>query len=108
MKTGRLVVGFTLFAFMIGGTPILTAMYAFADGLRVDKRMDSRQERRGDAVENTADGVKDRHEFREERRDCVGDGPDCRSDNRQDKRGDRQDRTTDRVQDKGDRLNKRF
>ena len=47
-------------------------------------------------------------EFREERRDRVGDGPDCRSDNRQDKREDRRGRAVDRVEDRGDRLEKRF
>jgi len=43
-----------------------------------------------------------------ERRDCVGDGPDCRADNRQDKREDRRDRAVDRVEDRGERMKKRF
>ena len=64
---------------------------------------DTRVERRHDAVENTADRVDDKQDFREERRDCVGDGPDCRSDNRQDKRGDTVDRAEDRVDDRRDR-----
>jgi hypothetical protein len=45
--------------------------------------IDTRVERRHDAVDNTADRVEDKQDFREERRDCVGDGPDCHSDNRQ-------------------------
>ena len=65
--------------------------------------IDTRVERRHDAVENTADRVEDKQDFREERRDCVGDGPDCRSDNRQDKRQDTVDRAEDRVDDRRDR-----
>ena len=65
--------------------------------------VDNRVERRHDAVENTADRVDDKQDFREERRDCVGDGPDCRSDNRQDKRHDTVDRAEDRVDDRRDR-----
>ena len=65
--------------------------------------VDTRVERRRDSVENTADRVEDKQDFREERRDCVGDGPDCRSDNRQDKRGDTVDRAEDRVDDRRDR-----
>ena len=65
--------------------------------------VDTRVERRHDAVENTADRVDDKQEFREQRRDCVGDGPDCRSDNRQDKRHDTVDRAEDRVEDRRDR-----
>ena len=38
--------------------------------------VDTRVERRHDAVDNTADRVDDKQDFREERRDCVGDGPD--------------------------------
>jgi len=63
----------------------------------------TRVERRHDAVNNTADRVDDKQDFREERRDCVGDGPDCRSDNRQDKRHDTVDRAEDRVDDRQDR-----
>ena len=65
--------------------------------------IDTRVERRHDTVENTADRVDDKQDFREERRDCVGDGPDCRSDNRQDKRHDTVDRAEDRVDDRRDR-----
>ena len=65
--------------------------------------VDTRVERRHDAVDNTADRVDDKQDFREERRDCVGDGPDCRSDNRQDKREDTVDRAEDRVDDRQDR-----
>ncbi len=65
--------------------------------------VDTRVERRSDAVENTADRIDDKQDFREERRDCVGDGPDCRSDNRQDKRQDTVDRAEDRVDDRRDR-----
>ena len=65
--------------------------------------VDTRIERRHDAVENTADRVDDKQDFRQERRDCVGDGPDCRSDNRQDKRHDTVDRAEDRVDDRRDR-----
>jgi len=64
---------------------------------------DTRVERRHDAVQNTADRVDDKQDFREERRDCVGEGPDCRSDNRQDKRQDTVDRAEDRVDDRRDR-----
>ena len=65
--------------------------------------VDTRVERRHDAVDNTADRVDDKQDHREERRDCVGDGPDCRSDNRQDKRQDTVDRADDRVDDRQDR-----
>ena len=65
--------------------------------------VDTRVERRHDAVENTADRVEDKQEFREQRRDCVGDGPDCRSENRQDKRQDTVDRAEDRVDDRRER-----
>ena len=65
--------------------------------------IDTRVERRHDAVDNTADRVDDKQDFREERRDCTGDGPDCRSDNRQDKREDTVDRAGDRVDDRQDR-----
>jgi hypothetical protein len=65
--------------------------------------IDTRVERRHDALENTTDRVEDKQDFREERRDCVGDGPDCRSDNRQDKRQDTVDRAEDRVDDRRDR-----
>ena len=65
--------------------------------------IDTRVERRQDHRENTADRVEDKQDFREERRDCVGDGPDCRADNRQDKREDSVDRAEDRVDDRQDR-----
>ena len=65
--------------------------------------VDTRVERRHDAVENTGDRLEDKQEFREQRRDCVGDGPDCRSENRQDKRQDTVDRAEDRVDDRRDR-----
>ena len=65
--------------------------------------VDTRVERRQDVRQNTGDRVEDKQDFREERRDCVGDGPDCRSDNRQDKRQDTVDRTEDRVDDRRDR-----
>jgi hypothetical protein len=65
--------------------------------------VDTRIERRHDVVESTADRVEDKQDFREERRDCVGDGPDCRSDNRQDKRQDTVERVEDRVDDRQDR-----
>ena len=60
-------------------------------------------ERRSDRRNNAGDRVEDKQDFRKERRDCVGDGPDCRSGNRQDNRGNRQDRTRDRVDDRQDR-----
>ena len=63
----------------------------------------TRVERRHDAVENTADRVDDKQDHRQQRRDCVGDGPDCRSDNRQDKRQNTVDRAEDRVDDRRDR-----
>ena len=71
-----------------------SAQAGFAAGV------DTRVERRHDMVENTADRVEDKQEFREQRRDCVGEGPDCRSDNRQDKRQDAVGRTEDRIQDR--------
>jgi hypothetical protein len=108
MKTLRNFVWFVALSLVFGGASLLVLEKAAAEGLRVNKRVDSRQDRRGDRRENTADGVKDRHEFREGRRDCVGEGPDCRSENRQDKRQDRQERTVDRIQDRGNRLDKRF
>jgi hypothetical protein len=64
---------------------------------------DTRIERRHDAVENTGDRLEDKQEFREERRDCIGEGPGCRSDNRQDKRQDTVDGAADRVDDRRDR-----
>jgi hypothetical protein len=108
MKTLKNIVWFIALLLVFGGASLLVPENAAADGLRVNKRVESRQDRRGDRRENTTDGVKDRHEFREKRRDCVGDGPDCRSENRQDKRQDRQERTVDRMQDRGNRLDKRF
>ena len=65
--------------------------------------IDTRVERRHDTVDNTADRVDDKQDFREGRRDCVGEGADCRSDNRQDKRQDTVDRADDRVDDRQDR-----
>lgn len=65
--------------------------------------VDTRIERRHDAVDNTADRIDDKQDFRQERRDCVGDGPDCRSENRQDKRQDTVDRAENRVDDRRDR-----
>jgi len=108
MKRLRNFVWFVALSLIFGGASLLVLEKTAAEGLRVNKRVESRQDRRGDRRENTADGAKDRHEFREERRDCVGDGPDCRSENRQDKRGDRHERTGDRMQDRGNRLDKRF
>jgi hypothetical protein len=93
---------------MLGGTSFGLTQNANADVMRVADRPDLRQDRREDRRENTAGGVEDRHEFREERRDCVGDSPDCRSDNREDKRDDRQEQTGDRMQDRGERLDNRF
>ena len=87
----------------------LMAPGVWADtALRVDERIESRQDRREDAVENTASGVNDRQEFREERRDCVGKGHDCRQDNRHDRAQDSVERTQDRVDDRQDRRDKRF
>ena len=63
------------------------------------KGAERRQDRRG----NTADRIDDKQGFRQERRDCVGDGANCRSDNRQDKREDTGDRTEDRIEDRRDR-----
>jgi len=65
--------------------------------------VDTRVQRRHDAVDNTEDRIDDKQDFREERRDCTGEGPDCRSDNRQDKRHDTVDRAEDRVDDRRDR-----
>ncbi|NOQ16595.1 MAG: hypothetical protein GQ581_06010 [Methyloprofundus sp.] len=65
--------------------------------------VDTRIERRSDVRQNTADRVNDKQDFREERRDCVGDGADCRSDNRQEKRRDTADRAVDHANDRRDR-----
>ena len=93
---------------MLCYTPWTVPPDAVADGLRVEKRVDSRQGRRGDRRENTVDGIEDRHEFREGRRDSVGEGPEARVDNRKDKRGDRRDRTVNRADDRNKRVNKRL
>ncbi|NOQ81279.1 MAG: hypothetical protein GQ548_01975 [Methylophaga sp.] len=65
--------------------------------------VDTRIERRSDVRQNTADRVNDKQDFREERRDCVGEGANCRSENRQDKRQDTVDRAQDRTNDRRDR-----
>ena len=106
MKTGKWAVGFLVSSLVLGGISLTIPENAVAQ--RVDKRIDSRQDRRGDRRENTAEGVQDREDHRQGRRDCTGDGPDCRSENRQDKRGDRQDRVGDHAQDRDDRLDERF
>jgi hypothetical protein len=80
---------------------IVTGCLVFPGMALADLRVDDRRE-------NAGDGIEDRVEFRKERRDCVGDGPDCRSDNRQDKRDDRRYRAVDRVEDRGERMNNRF
>ena len=80
----------------------------FADGLRIEKRVESRSGRRNDRRENVGDGVEDRQEFREGRRESIGEGPESRIENRQDKRGNRGERAVDRVEDRGKRLNRRF
>jgi len=79
-----------------------------ANAVGMGDRIDNRQERRGDAVDNTAQGVEDRQDFREQRRDCVGDGADCRQDNRHEKVNDSVDRTENRQNDRQDRRQKRF
>ena len=73
----------------------------------VEERVDIRQERRGDSVDNAAQGADDRQDFRGERRDCVGDGANCRQDNRQEKGDDSADRANDLQNDRSDRVNKR-
>jgi hypothetical protein len=65
--------------------------------------IDTRVERRHDVVDNAEDRIDDKQDFREERRDCTGEGPECRSDNRQDKRQDTVDRAEDRIDDRQDR-----
>ena len=65
--------------------------------------VDTRIERRADVRQNTADRVNDKQDFREERRDCVGDGANCRSENRQEKRQDTAERAMDRADDRRDR-----
>jgi hypothetical protein len=62
---------------VIGAGLLVVSQQSAADGVRIDDRVESRWDRREDAVENTVDGVQDRSKFRQERRDCVGDGPDC-------------------------------
>ena len=79
-----------------------------ANAVGMGDRVDARQERRGDAVDNTAQGVEDRQDFREERRDCTGKGANCRQDNRHEKASDSLDRAQDRQGDRQDRMQKRF
>jgi len=105
MKTVKLVMWFLVISFIPVSASILLSEDVVADVLRVDNRVEARQEHRGDRQENTVDGAQDRQDSRQERHDCVGDGPDCRSDNRQDKHDDRQDRSIDRMKDRGERLN---
>ena len=57
---------------------------------------------------NSIDGIEDRHEFREERRDCVGEVAGCHQENRHDRAGDAVERSQDRMRDRGDRLGKRL
>ena len=108
MKISRFFVWIVTLSLMLGGAPLLVPENAAADGLRVEKRIESRQGRRGDRRENIGDGVEDRQEFREGRRDSIGEGPESRMENRQDKREDRRERTGDRMEDRGKRLDKRF
>ncbi len=79
-----------------------------ANAIGMQDRVDNRQERRGDAVDNTSQGIEDRQDFRKERRDCVGKGADCRQDNRHEKASDSLDRAQDRKGDRQDRMKKRF
>lgn len=108
MKTLRFVIWIVALSLMLGGAPLLVPENAAADGLRVQKRIEARQGRRGDRRENIGDGVEDRQDFREGRRESIGEGPESRMENRQDKRQDRRDRTGDRMEDRGKRLDKRF
>ena len=70
-----------------------------ANAVGMQDRVDSRQERRGDAVDNTAQGIEDRQDFRVERRDCIGEGANCRQDNRHEKANDIVDRANNRQDD---------
>jgi len=108
MKRLRFVVWVVALSLALGGTPFLVPEDVAAEGLRANKRVDVRQDRRGDRPANASDGVEDRQDFREGRRDSIGKGPEDRIDNRQDKRDDRRDRTGDRMEDRGKRLDKRF
>jgi hypothetical protein len=108
METLRFFIWILTLSLMLGGASLWVPENATAEGLRVEKRIKSRQDRRGDRRENFGDGVEDRQDFREGRRESIGEGPESRIENRQDKRGDRRDRAVDRMEDRGDRLDKRF
>ena len=96
----------TILAALIVPSILLLAIPANAIGM--EDRIKNRQERRGDAVDNTAQGIEDRQDFREQRRDCVGDGANCRQDNRHDKVNDSRNRAQDRKGDRQGRMKKRF
>lgn len=81
---------------------VCVSILAFSQS-SISAGIDTRIERRTDVRQNSAQRVNDKQDFREDRRDCVGDGVDCRSDNRQDKRQDSVERTEDRVDDRRDR-----
>ena len=91
---------------LLGSASFLMPHNAYA--VRAEKRIELRQDRRGDRQENTAKGSQNRQDFRGQRRYCTGNGPDCRSDNRQNKPQERQDITGDRQKDRGERIDKRF
>ncbi|NOR79446.1 MAG: hypothetical protein GQ529_01230, partial [Methyloprofundus sp.] len=56
--------------------PILCASILAFSQSGIAAGVDTRIERRSDSRQNTADRVNDKQDFREERRDCVGDGAD--------------------------------
>ena len=52
--------------------------------------------------------MEDRQDFRQGRRECIGDGIDCRSENRQVKRVDRRDPAGDCMSGRVERIDERF
>ena len=106
MNSLKLDICFLLITLLLGSVSFLIPYNAYA--VQAEKRIELRQDRRGDRQKNTAEGSQNRQDFRGQRRDCTGNGSDCRSDNRQNKRQERQGITGDRKKDRGERIDKRF
>jgi len=59
METSRFFIWIATLSLMPGEASLCIPEKAAAEGLCVKKRIESRQDRRGDRRENVADGVKD-------------------------------------------------
>ena len=79
-KSGIVMLG-VIAAMIKGGALLSTPEDVSAEGLRMEKRIESRQDRRGDRRENVGDAVEDRQEFREGRHDSISEGPESRMEN---------------------------